>query len=236
LCRRAVLLFVPFLSACSGARDQRRGVEPADLAVCNTVDSVLSRSGWWEPLETVGKVKIDVKKYRVRGRYRMTSEGNGNVTVEFAGSMVLGGHHEDVVVSLHGGVLRILDRERGRLYEKTEADEMVRDGLDVDWNLSELIRRVIARPVNCSSLSAVSVTGDTNAGGVTLEGRLDGERFRLEFENGRLEKASWPVPSRRGLDDRMTVRYDWGARGSRELRELVVFLEGRRWRIKMDTE
>lgn len=194
-----------------------------------------------------GRVKIDVKQYRVTGRFRMTATGDGDVTFEFTGTMALGGHHEDVVVSFHGGELRILDRERARFYEGAEADVLIRDGLDVDWDLAQLIRRITAQPPGCERLSTVSYS--QRDGSARLEGRLDTRRFKLEFEGGRIVKASWPVPSERGSEDRMNVTYQWedanpagdaqngqaAVRGA-TLRQVVVFLEGRRWRVKLDAK
>jgi hypothetical protein len=194
-----------------------------------------------------GRVKIDVKQYRVTGWFRMTSTGDGDVTFEFTGTMALGGHHEDVVVSFHGGELRILDRERARFYEGAEADALIRDGLDVDWNLAQLIRRITAQPPDCERLSTVSYS--RRGGSARLEGRLDGKRFKLEFEGGRIVEASWQVQSELGPEDRMNVTYRWeianqagdaqngqaALRGA-TLRQVVVFVEGRRWRVKLDAK
>jgi hypothetical protein len=150
-------------------------------------------------------------------------------------------------VSFHGGELRILDRERARFYEGAEADVLIRDGLDVDWDLAQLIRRITAQPPGCERLSTVSYS--QRDGSARLEGRLDTRRFKLEFEGGRIVKASWPVPSERGSEDRMNVTYQWedanpagdaqnrqaAVRGAM-LRQVVVFLEGKRWRVKLDAK
>jgi hypothetical protein len=194
-----------------------------------------------------GRVRIDVKQYRVTGRFRMMSTGDGDVTFEFTGTMALGGHHEDAVVSFHGGELRILDRERARFYEGAEAVALIRDGLDVDWDLAQLIRRITAQLPDCERLSTVSYS--RRDGSARLEGRLDGTGFKLEFEDGRIVEASWPVQSEGGPEDRMNVTYRWevadpagdaqngqaAVRGA-ALRQVVVFLEGRRWRIKLDAK
>jgi hypothetical protein len=159
--------------------------------------------------------------------------------------MVLGGHHEDVVMSFHGGELRILDRERARLYEGAEADALIRDGLDVDWNLVQMIRRITAQSPRCERLSTVSYSRRERS--ARLEGRIDGGRFKLEFEGDRIVAASWPVHSERGSDDRMNVTYRWeapdrtsdvqetpAADQGTTLSLVEVYLEGKRWRVKLE--
>ena len=63
------------------------------------MDSTLTAGGWGTPLAMKGKVTIDVKQYRVRGRFDMKSDAGGNFTFEFTSSAALGGLHEDVVIS-----------------------------------------------------------------------------------------------------------------------------------------
>jgi len=225
------------LAGCAGNRDHGGRFEPAGEAACRAVDSLYARSGWQAPFESTGKVTLDVKQYRVQGRYRMTNAGDGNVTFEFSGTMAMGGHHEDVVVSFHDGALYVLDRERGRFYEGDETDELIAEGLDIGWSMAEFVRRVTARAPDCRRLSEVEVDGRGRTGS-RLEGRIDGERFRVDFEDGRVSESSWPVISGGRSEDRLSVTYDWEEPSGPEARlgELVAFLEGRRWRMILDAE
>jgi hypothetical protein len=130
--RRAVSFAVLFLLACAGTRDHNGNLQPASNSDCHIVDSILAGSGWREPLDMTGRVMFDVKQYRVQGRFQLTAPGDGNLTFEFSGTMAMGGHHEDVVVSFYDDTLRVLDRERGRFYEGEEANALVSEGLDID--------------------------------------------------------------------------------------------------------
>ncbi len=187
-------------------------------------------------MELTGRVKLDVKQYRVQGRFRADFAGDGNFTFEFAGSMALGGHHEDVVVSFQDGELYVLDRERGRLYEGAETDELIREGLGMEWNMVDLVRRITAWPPVCRRLARVEV--EARRGGATVKGRVDGESFRADFEGGLIQRASWPVVSAGRNEDRLSLKYRWRttAGGLERLDELVAFLEGRRWRMILEVD
>ena len=222
---------------CAGSRDEGARFEPAGEAACRSVDSVFALSGWREPMELTGRVKLDVKQYRVQGRFRADFAGDGDFTFEFAGTMAMGGHHEDVVVSFQEGELYVLDRERGRLYEGDETDDLIREGLGMEWNMVDLVRRITAWPPACDRLSrtVVEPKGDD---GATVKGRVGGESFRADFKEGRIEKASWPVVAGERNDDRLSLEYRWRSDpgGRRSLEELVAFLEGRRWRMILDVD
>jgi hypothetical protein len=228
--------------ACAGSREHQARFEPAGEDACRAVDSALAVSGWGEPLTMTGRVTFDVKQYHVQGRFHMDATGDGSLTFEFEGTMALGGHHEDVVVAFYADTLRVLDRERGRFYEGDDADALIREGLDLDWNMDELISRIVLAPLDCERLSSAELN-DRGQSGKRLEGRIDGEQFRVDFNDGLAVESSWPVVSGGRREDRMKVTYSWrkveeGApgRGRSSLRGLVAFLEDRRWRVKLDAE
>jgi hypothetical protein len=235
--RRAFFCLLVLAAGCTGARDDRSRFEPATPAQCVALDSAFTLSGWRSPMDLTGKVKLDVKQYRVQGRFRAHFAGNGDFTFEFAGTMVMGGHHEDVVVSFNDGRLYVLDRERGRFYEGEETNRLTREGLGTDWDMVFLVRAITAIPPACDRLSRIEVRwiGD---GSAELDGRVDGESFSARFEGGRIERASWPLISAAGKDDRLSVRYRWraGEGRARTLEELEGFVEGRRWRIILDVD
>ncbi len=231
---RALCILALFLPSCFSTRNSDIREINGDSG-CRIVDSSLARSGWRDGLETSGKVTIDVKKYRIKGRFRMEAEPNGDLVFEFTGTMAMGGHHEDVVLSYYGGELRILDRERGRYYEGPEVDQLVLDGLGEGWDVVNLIRMVTARPPDCVLLTDISQS--RSGSGSRVNGRLDGDRFRLDFSDSGLTRASWPLNPENGGKDRLEITYEWkkaAGGGNPLLTGLVLYLEGRRWRIKLD--
>jgi hypothetical protein len=223
---------VAFVGACAGRAPHAGEFEPADAATCRRVDSLLAGSGWAEPFEMNGRMTMDVEQYRVQGRFELDWDGHGGFTLRFTGTMLLGGRREDVVVALRGDTLRVLDRERGRYYEGAEVDALVKEGTELEWDLAEGIGRITARPMDCERLQRVSVRDGPNGG---VSGWVDGAPFEVTFAGGYVRETVWPVMVAGRADDRMKVAYTWGEKtgGGRELRELIVFLEGRRWRVKL---
>jgi hypothetical protein len=235
--RRAVLCTALLALSCAGSGGERARFEPAAEAACRSLDSVFALSGWREPMESTGRVKLDVKQYRVQGRFRARFVGDGDFTFEFTGTMALGGHHEDVVVSFQRGTLYVLDRERGRLYEGDETDQLIREGLGMAWKMGDLVRWITAWPPACNRLSGVAVASRGD-GGATARGRVDGHSFQAEFTRDRLEEASWPLMDGDRSDDRLSLRYWWrsDAGGRAVLDELVAYVEGRRWRMVLEVD
>jgi len=227
-----LLGLVAIAVSCAGRAPHAGEFEPADPATCHRVDSLLSGCGWAEPFEMNGRMTMDVEQYRVQGRFELDWDGQGGFTLRFTGTMLLGGRREDVVVALRDDTLRVLDRERGRYYEGKEVDALVEEGTELEWDLAEGIGRVTARPMDCGRLQRVSLREGPDGG---VSGRSDGAPFEVTLAGGYVREAVWPVMVAGRADDRMKVTYDWAERrgGGRELRELVVFLEGRRWRVKL---
>src|SRR5688572_6129541 len=154
------------------------------------------------PLEMHGRATFDVEDYRVRGRFTLKSFANGDAVLEFGGATLLGGHREDVVVSLSGDTLRVLDRERGRYWEGEDAERMLAEGSDTagDWLLA--LRRILAS--GCPGVESLQAAEDGIAGSGP-----DGP-FALRAPDGPLEDATWPNPAPEDtFRDRLEVRYRW---------------------------
>jgi hypothetical protein len=220
-------------------RPGRGQFDVVDPVACEALDDVFSASGWRDSMEFAGRVKLDVKQYRVQGRFNATSSPEGNFVFEFTGTMAMGSHHENVIVSLHENDLYVLDRERGRFYEGDETAQLLRDGLDLDWDMVELIRCITALPPPCGRLTEVEI--DPQGGGrgrVTAKGRVDGESFGATFQGDRIREASWPVISGGRREDRLKLDYEWrqDSAGQNRLERLEAFLDGRRWRMVLDVE
>jgi hypothetical protein len=192
---------------------------------CARVDEFLA-AAFPRPLEMHGRATFDVESYRVRGRFRLTARVGGDAVLEFSGATLLGGHREDVVVSLAGDTLRVLDRERGRYFEGDEVERMVESGTRTPGAWALGLRRVLAS--GCPGVEVVRSDG----GGLSGSG-ADGP-FELETESGRLSGATWPNPAPEDtFRDRLEARYRWrnGA-----LEEIEVRLPTRGWRVRLEAD
>lgn len=194
-------------------------------APCAVVDSTLAARGLPRPFSMKGRATFDVEQYRVRGRFTLTLDASGNAVLEFSGATLMGGHREDVAVSLSGDTLRILDRERGRYDEASDAEALVAGGAGRagDWTLA--MRRSLTLTAGCP---VVSLTPRDDG----LDGEAADGPFRLRWQGGRMVRATWPDPAPgETFDDRLEATYQWS--GNR-LSRIELRMPTRGWRIRLD--
>jgi hypothetical protein len=195
---------------------------------CASLDSVLARGLPGRPWRCSGKATFDVEEYRVRGRYRLTVSGRQSILFEFEGTMLLGGHREDIAVSLEDDTLRVLDREHGAYYAGDDVNALIQRGTGTGGDWVGAIRALVGYTPECSE--RLEIRGD----GEHVSGLLDGGAFVLTTDGRRLQRASWPDPTAsRTYSDRLDVRYEWDAG---RLAGITVSLPKRGWRIKLTVE
>ena len=197
---------------------------------CAVVDSAFSASGLRDGLEVTGHTTIDVNQYRVNGRFTLRVSETGDMILEFTSTSPMGGSREDVVLSYWQDTLRVFDRERGRFFERGEVDELVEEGVGFEVDLAQVLRRVFLHPPDCERFTEIRRADD----GGDLTGRIDGERFGMSFEGGRIARADWPAPFRGAVaSERLEVDYRW--EGGR-LTGLTILAPVRRWRVRLVAE
>jgi hypothetical protein len=206
------------------------GLDPETADGCRALDSVLADSGWRTTVSMSGRTTIDVKQYRVRGRFDLETTPAGDLSFAFTGTMALGGHREDIVVSYYEDTLRVLDRERGEYYEGEEVENLISEGTGVSWRLTDVLHMVTVRATDCRRYDKVTARANEN-GDWRIAGRFDGEPFELSARGGRVQDAVWPAVFEGEPNDRLEITYRWDEGGG--LDELVLFLRDRRWRIKL---
>lgn len=195
---------------------------------CAALDSMLARALPARPWACAGKATFDVEDYRVRGRYRLTVRDRDSLAFEFEGTMLLGGHREDIALSLEGDTLRVLDRERGAFYAGGAVDELIERGTGVRAHWPGAVRAVAGFTPVCTE--RLEVRGD----GEHASGLMDGGAFVLTTEGTHLVKASWPDPTAsRTFSDRLDIRYEYDAG---RLSAITVALPVRGWRIRLTVE
>lgn len=195
---------------------------------CAALDSVLARALPLRPWQCAGRATFDVEDYRVRGRYRLTARSRDSIAFEFEGTMLLGGHREDVAVSLEGDTLRVLDRERGAFYAGPEVDGLIERGTGTRGDWTGTVRATAGFTPACSERLEMRADGEHTSG------LIDGRAFVLTAEALRLVRASWPDPTAsRTFNDRLDIRYEWD--GGR-LSAITVALPVRGWRIRLTVE
>jgi len=220
-----ILVLAAFLFCASGCSRYARAprLVPASPQQCEDLKSRLQESGMSEVHEIRGKVTIDANQYRVRGTFGLTRDELGNVTLEFTSTTLIGGHVEDIVVSLFEDTLRVLDRERGAYHEGEEVDELIGAEAGIAVRATEMLRRLMVETPDCERVLDVSMGNDL------IQGRLDQAPFEIKFSDGLVSSARWGSPFPDG-EDRLEVSYRW-ERG--RLTAITAFMPEARWRVKL---
>jgi len=194
-------------------------------AACASLDSTLARGLPALPRRSSGRSTFDVADYRVRGHYTLTVRGRDAIAFQFEGTMLMGGHREDVAVSLMDDTLRVLDRERGAYYVGPDVDAMIEKGTGVGGAWVDAIREVMGFSPGCTD--RVEMRSDREH----VSGLIDGGAFVLTTDGAHLLESSWPDPTAsRTFSDRLEVRYDWKAG---RLAGITASLPRRGWRIRL---
>ncbi len=203
---------------------------------CAVLDSLYRSSGFEKVIIMAGRATFDVEQYRVRGQFNLLAQANGDMGFEFSSGSLLGGQREDISISIVEGVIRVLDRERMKFYEREEVDVMLQDALDLDISAQEIVAIVLGALPPCNNLKNKKIH-TSNSGEVVFSGRLADRQVRVVFdpEERRLRSLHWPVYFSTGEVDRLEASYLWAPSGSENqgLEEIVLLIEDRRWRIKL---
>ena len=202
---------------------------------CDRLDSLYASSGFERPVEISGQAMVDANQYKVRGKIHLSVRSPGEVVLEFTSTVLFGHAREDIVFSLVGDTLRIVDRERGAYYEASEAESVLAESLGTDLDVRPVLSLVLGARPPCDELTEVEF--EAKPGGQMLcKGKHMGEDFRALFGAGRrLEEIEWSVRSDTRGPDRLRAAYDWGADSSGVvvLRGLEITLETREWRCRV---
>ncbi len=203
---------------------------------CVLLDSLFDSSGFERPVLVEGKATVDANDYHMRGKIRLDASAPGEVVFEFASSILFGNQREDFVFSVHEDTVRIIDRERGAYYEGLEAEEFLAESMETDFSVPAMMFLALGGHPPCDELTGVSIKTAAD-GGFVCSGKHLGDAFRLNFEGRgpRIHSATWPVRSQRYRDDRLEIDYRWedDGGGRSVLKEIVIWLEMREWRCKI---
>jgi hypothetical protein len=201
--------------------------------LCAVMDSLYEDCGFGDSLMFVGKATVDANQYQVRGVVRLETDSAGNVYFEFRNSLLFGSRVEDFFVSLVDDTLRIMDRERGRLFVGRDAEQVLAEDLGMEFDVRQALDLVLGGHAACAEISDLEINPD---GGGEIRGHVEGSGFRVDFEpSGRIERAEWPVPGDASMDDRLLVDYEWKYNSHKVLRldRVVIHLQEREWRCKL---
>lgn len=179
---------------------------------------------------------MDADEQRLRGKFSLGVEPTGDVVLEFASSFLFGSQREDFAFSVVSDTVRVIDRERGEYFEGEEAEAFLAEVLDVQVGIRETLHFALGGRPSCGDIEDIRM--DRGSDVIRFEGRTDSKPFRVEFDaqTMRLRRVAWPVRLEQRTGDRLDVSYQWDRTpdGQARLKRIVMTLEKRPWRCKLD--
>jgi len=155
------------------------------------LDTPFSPYGLEQRVSIVGRAKIVMPKYRIRGICRIQSEPTEGLVVDFEHSSLFGAYREDATIMLEGGELIIIDRERGRMYDNDASLSMLGSELAFELFPDDIRYALLFAVPDCTEIEGLVV--DSVEGGWRITGEWRGRKIEMEGHGG-------------GGPDRLTLR------------------------------
>ncbi len=136
-----------------------------------------------EGIEIVGKLRLDLPRYRIRGLMRIAySPGEGAARIDFRHSSLFGALEEDVTI-LAGDSLVIYDRESGEYLGNDSSLALVRGEMGEGIAPDDILIALLLAFPRCVEMRSASVerSGET----WRLKADWRGRRIEIRGENGR---------------------------------------------------
>lgn len=254
--RSAILIAVSIaFSSCTGGRFSNR--QPmagrSGVEACTLLDSLARGAFLAPPFRLGGRAVVDVRQYHLEGDFdlRVLAVADGRAVAgdvdslsgsrhevfsevfDFRSSSFFGSHREDFTLALTGGMLRIIDRERGDFMEGEDAEAFIEANTGVTGDLSALVRLMLGLGVDCSRIIGLEGRGPEEA--QVFSGKTALGRFECSFRGGRLHAVAWPVELEGKGVRSLKISYNW-CRGRAEPERLVLWIPDLEWRIKLIVE
>jgi hypothetical protein len=159
------------------------GTRYASVPPCSgELDTPFSPYGEGEQISIVGRAKIVLPKYRVRGICRIHSEPSGGLVIDFEHSSLFGAYREDATIMLEGEELLIIDRERERMYGNDESLSILGSQLAFDLFPDDIRYALLFAVPDCAEIDDLVV--DSHDGRWSLSGEWRGRNIEMEGRGG----------------------------------------------------
>ena len=146
------------------------------------LDAPFSPYGLERHVSIVGRAKIVLPKYRIRGICRIRSEPSGGLVVDFEHSSLFGAYREDATIMLDGGKLLIIDRERGRMYDNDASLSILGSELAFQLFPDDIRYALLLDVPECTEIEGLVV--DSDDGRWRLAGEWRGRNIVMEGRGG----------------------------------------------------
>ena len=146
------------------------------------INTPFSPYGRGQHVSIVGRAKIVLPKYRVRGICRIRLEPSGVLVIDFEHSSLFGAYREDATIMLEGDELFIVDRERGRMYDNDASLSMLGSELAFELFTDDIRYALLFAVPDCTAIEGL--VADSNGGRWRLTGEWRGRNIEMEGRDG----------------------------------------------------
>jgi len=181
--RRVAVLHITFaliaLTQSCAVFGPRRVETPCD----ESFEALLSPVKAADGIEIVGKLRLDLSRYRIRGIMRVAySPAEGAALIDFQHSSLFGAIEEEVTI-LAGDSLVIYDRGSGRLLGSDSSLALVRGEIGDGFAPDDILIALLLAFPRCAEMQSASVERSGEAW--RLEADWRDRRIEMRGENGR---------------------------------------------------
>ncbi|MCX5752424.1 MAG: hypothetical protein NTW97_02125 [Candidatus Krumholzibacteria bacterium] len=144
-------------------------------------EALLSPVKTGEDVEIVGKLRLDLSRYRIRGLIRVAySPGEGMARIDFRHSSLFGAIEEEVTI-LAGDSLVIYDRESGKYLGNDSSLALVRKETGCEVAPDDILVAMLLALPRCAEMRSVSIARS----GETWRLKADWRKRRIEMRGER---------------------------------------------------
>jgi hypothetical protein len=135
----------------------------------------------------VGKVRIELPEYRIRGLCRMVFSPAAGLRIDFSHSSLFGAVREDATLLL-GDSLTIFDRESGRIFGPDSSLAMLRESVGAPIGPADVVQALLLAVPACAELDEprLEKKGDL----WTLQALWRGRRLEVKGGDGEGTRSS----------------------------------------------
>jgi hypothetical protein len=180
-------------------------------------------------LTAVGRIRIDLPRYRIRGICRVEYDGEDAMSIDFKHSSLFGAYEEDALILLRGDELVIMDRERNRTFDTDSSVAIIARGVGFDIQADDLLYALLFALPACPEIEGPEYSAD--GAGWSLAGVWRGRSIELEGSDGGAVEAFSFCPIDKNNCYRMSYKYD---SDSVYPERIVLVRRGGRERITFD--
>ncbi len=159
------------------------GPRLAESPCDESFDALLDPEWAGEGVEVVGKIRIELSRYRIRGLARIVySPADGAARIDFRHSSLFGAVEEDFTLLIDDDLL-MQDRTRGRFIGDDSTRALVRRETGFDIGPDDMLAALLFAPPRCTEMESP----EAELGGEEwrLRGEWRGRRIEMRGEAGR---------------------------------------------------